>query len=109
MCTSLFARRSTMTFSTDFASKSPFAALSVNASSTFFFKGITVPRRKPPSVVAVMADVELAADEPSDERLFPLKHFLPRLEPDQFVLRLLRPEFFRRLDGLVVKLAILRQ
>ena len=40
-----------MTFSMDLASSSPWASLSVSASSTFCLSGTTAPRRKPPSAV----------------------------------------------------------
>ena len=60
-----------------------------------------------PFVEAVGADIELATDEPLRDGLLPLENLLPRLQPDELVLRLLRPELFRRLDGLVIHLAIL--
>jgi hypothetical protein len=60
-----------------------------------------------PFVEAVVTDIELSADKPLGERLLPLQHFFPRLEPDQLVLRLFRPELLRRTDGFIVKLAIL--
>ena len=56
-----------------------------------------------------MADVQLAADEPFHVRHLALQHLVPRLEPHEFVLRLARPEFFRRLDGLGVELAVVRE
>ena len=65
--------------------------------------------RVQPFVEAVVTDVEPPADEPFRERLLPLQHFLPGLEPDQFVPGLVGPKLLRRLHGLVVKLAILRQ
>src|SRR6185503_17349823 len=65
-------------------------------------------RRAEPFVQAVGADVELPAQEPLRKRLPPLENLLERLCPDQFLLRHAPPELLRSLDGLVVKLAILR-
>jgi hypothetical protein len=63
--------------------------------------------RVQPFVQAVVADVEPAAEEPLGERLVPLEDFLPGLEPDEFGLGLSGPEFFGRLDGLVVEFLVL--
>src|ERR1051325_4926917 len=58
-------------------------------------------------IEAVVADGKLTAGEPFCKRLLPFQDFFPRPEPDQFVLRLLCPEFFGRPDGLVIELPIL--
>src|SRR6266446_10194844 len=61
------------------------------------------------AVQTIVRDIELPANKPLGERLLPLQHFGPRLEPYQFVLGLLAPELFRPADGLLVEFAILRQ
>ena len=60
-------------------------------------------------IEAVVADIELAADEPFCVGHFPLQDFFPGGKPGQFVLRLLRPELFRRLDRFVVELFVFGQ
>src|SRR4051794_7139242 len=60
-------------------------------------------------IEAVVTDIELAADEPLRERLFPLQRGFEWPKPNQLLLRDLRPEFFRSFDGGVVYLFILGQ
>ena len=60
-------------------------------------------------VEAVVADIELAADEPLGIRLLPFQRPGPALEPDQFRFGLPAPELLGRLDGFAIELAILGQ
>src|SRR5207237_20435 len=71
--------------------------------------GLVRERSAKVTVQTIVADVELAAREPFCKRLFPLEHFFPWLEPNQFVFGLFTPEFFGRADGFAVKLAIVRE
>jgi hypothetical protein len=48
-------------------------------------------------IEAIVTDIELATHKPFRERLFPLQHLLPGLEPNQLIFRLGRPELFRGL------------
>ncbi len=60
------------------------------------------------TVDAVVAEVELAADEPFCPGQIPLEHLVPGLEPVQF-LRGLGPEFLRIFDRLLVHGLVLLQ
>ena len=71
-------------------------------------RGFIGDERAEMPVQAIRAQIELPAHEPFRKRRLPLQHLLPRLEPDQLRFGLLRPEFFRRPDRLVIQLAILR-
>jgi hypothetical protein len=60
-------------------------------------------------IEAVVADIELAANEPLGIRLLPFKCFGPALEPDQFLFGLPAPELLGGLDGLAIEPAILAE
>src|SRR5437868_13486659 len=61
------------------------------------------------AVQTIDADVEFAADKPLGERLSPVQHLRPRLEPNQLLVSLLGPEAIRIRDGFVIELPIFGQ
>ena len=60
-------------------------------------RGFVGARAERMAIDAVVAEIELAANEPLGPGKFPFKHLVPRLEPMQLAGRL-RPEFFGVLD-----------
>ena len=57
-------------------------------------------------VEAVVAQIQLAADKPLCPGQIPLQHFVPRLEPVEF-LRDISPERLRVFDGLLIHSLVL--
>ena len=70
-------------------------------------RGLIRPRRAQVPVEAVVADIELAADEPLRVGLLPFQRPGPALEPDELGFGLPAPELLGRLDGLAIQFAIL--
>ena len=65
-------------------------------------RGLVAARAVEMAVDAVVAEVELSADEPFGPGKVPFKHLVPRLEPVKFFGRF-GPEGFRVFDGFFVQ------